>query len=660
MNAFMIFSQRYRPIVHSQHPNSDNRAVSKILGEKWYSLNQDEKKKYHEIATQLKQEHFKLHPEWKWRNKEKPTTTSAISTQQTISITTPTFSSFNDSDSTLTLIHNIENNNNNRLIALKNITKTNLLAEPNKYLKIEKFSSPILSNGGYKFDDETSGCVKMDLEEILNRHYHNKYNNNNNRKLNFVTDDTDDTENNNNNSNNQNNNVNRNNNNTSCGGTANENKIRHNSGQHQQHYMNHGKFLKKSNSSSKTSDSGFKSDFNNSEKSDTLSSDDLDVPQVRTNNIYATPSSLSCLSRISSNLPAMITPSPEFSDKLEDKLISKPTPIRPVIPNVASTTTTTIDSTNGFNPSGAVFKSKSKIIPIVKKQVDDNDDDDDDFEIKKLELELHTHKFTNLLLKNTLIEKVTSRSQQQSPTNDSATSTRTPILHGLLKIQDPTSLLASSIFLKINESVSNSPADLAVEAKTECEEDSDISLSSSPLDQSVAEKTPENDCYTPEMLQEHDECARRCLDETPSPDVNENLLDDNSTSSTLSMDSSDDLIMSNDKKRKRSLSKLSKNVCKYLFFLLMLKGCTHEIMVNEENESSDEDNNNNNNNRILMKQPLSENEMASNNCKKKNNVNRNKSQLLRTPKAALLEKRRNAVLSLLKEEIYPTGELDKK
>ena len=294
----MIFSQRYRPIVHSQHPNSDNRAVSKILGEKWYSLNQDEKKKYHEIATQLKQEHFKLHPEWKWRNKEKPTTTTAIrliSTQQTISITTPTFSTFNDSDPTLTLIHNIENNN--RLIALKNLTKTNLL-ESNKYLKIEttKFSSPIMSNDGYKFDDETSGCVKMDLEEILNRHYHNKDSNNNNnnnnnknRKLkhshsyNCVTDNTD---NNNKNYTNQNNNVNRtNNNNTSCGGNANENKIRHNSGQQQQQqYMNHSKFQKKSNLSSKTSDSGFKSDFNNSEKSDTLSSDDLDVPQARNKN----------------------------------------------------------------------------------------------------------------------------------------------------------------------------------------------------------------------------------------------------------------------------------------------------------------------------------------------------------------------------------------
>ena len=136
-------------------------------------------------------------------------------------------------------------------------------------------------------------------------------------------------------------------------------------------------------------------------------------------------------------------------------------------------------------------------------------------------------------------------------------------MHGLLKIQDPTSLLASSIFLKINDSVSNSRADLndrlAVETKTECQEDS-LSLSSSTLNQSVAEKTPENSCYTPNLLQEHDECARRCLDETPSPDVNDNLLD--GTSSTLSMDSNDDLIMSNGKKRKRSLSKFNRlKVC---------------------------------------------------------------------------------------------------
>jgi hypothetical protein len=40
-----------------------------MLGERWYLLNSTEKKKYHEIASQLKQDHFKANPDWKWRNK---------------------------------------------------------------------------------------------------------------------------------------------------------------------------------------------------------------------------------------------------------------------------------------------------------------------------------------------------------------------------------------------------------------------------------------------------------------------------------------------------------------------------------------------------------------------------------------------------------------
>ena len=69
MNAFMIFSQRERPLIHQQHPNCDNRAVSKMLGERWYSLSADEKSDYHKIASQLKQDHFKANPDWKWRNR---------------------------------------------------------------------------------------------------------------------------------------------------------------------------------------------------------------------------------------------------------------------------------------------------------------------------------------------------------------------------------------------------------------------------------------------------------------------------------------------------------------------------------------------------------------------------------------------------------------
>jgi len=66
MNAFMIFSKVHRPLVHQRYPNLDNRAVSKILGEWWYALGSTEKKKYHDLAAEVKEAHFKAHPEWKW------------------------------------------------------------------------------------------------------------------------------------------------------------------------------------------------------------------------------------------------------------------------------------------------------------------------------------------------------------------------------------------------------------------------------------------------------------------------------------------------------------------------------------------------------------------------------------------------------------------
>ena len=69
MNAFMIFSQQQRPLIHQQYPNCDNRAVSKMLGERWYSLSPLAKTSFHKLASQLKQDHFKANPDWKWRNR---------------------------------------------------------------------------------------------------------------------------------------------------------------------------------------------------------------------------------------------------------------------------------------------------------------------------------------------------------------------------------------------------------------------------------------------------------------------------------------------------------------------------------------------------------------------------------------------------------------
>ncbi|XP_069118802.1 protein capicua homolog [Argopecten irradians] len=71
MNAFMIFSKRHRHLVHQRHPNRDNRTVSKILGEWWYALGPKEKQKYHDLAYQVKEAHFKAYPDWKWCSKER-------------------------------------------------------------------------------------------------------------------------------------------------------------------------------------------------------------------------------------------------------------------------------------------------------------------------------------------------------------------------------------------------------------------------------------------------------------------------------------------------------------------------------------------------------------------------------------------------------------
>ncbi|KAM9299670.1 protein capicua homolog [Gastrophryne carolinensis] len=78
MNAFMIFSKRHRALVHQRHPNQDNRTVSKILGEWWYALGTKEKQKYHDLAFQVKEAHFKAHPDWKWCNKDRKKSSSDV------------------------------------------------------------------------------------------------------------------------------------------------------------------------------------------------------------------------------------------------------------------------------------------------------------------------------------------------------------------------------------------------------------------------------------------------------------------------------------------------------------------------------------------------------------------------------------------------------
>ncbi|XP_055330555.1 protein capicua homolog [Paramacrobiotus metropolitanus] len=76
MNAFMIFSKRHRPLVHQRYPNQDNRTVSKILSEWWYALEAESKKEYQKLAGQIRDAHFKAHPDWKWTSKDRKKSSS--------------------------------------------------------------------------------------------------------------------------------------------------------------------------------------------------------------------------------------------------------------------------------------------------------------------------------------------------------------------------------------------------------------------------------------------------------------------------------------------------------------------------------------------------------------------------------------------------------
>nr|XP_039258888.1 protein capicua homolog [Styela clava] len=100
MNAFMIFSKRHRALVHQYHPNQDNRTVSKILGEWWYALQPSEKREYHDLAFQVKEAHFKAHPDFKWCNKDRRKSGSTSRSRRTSE------SSVGSADSSLSRPHN--------------------------------------------------------------------------------------------------------------------------------------------------------------------------------------------------------------------------------------------------------------------------------------------------------------------------------------------------------------------------------------------------------------------------------------------------------------------------------------------------------------------------------------------------------------------------
>ncbi|XP_031558912.1 HMG box-containing protein 1-like isoform X2 [Actinia tenebrosa] len=72
MNAFMLFAKRFRVEITQAHPGKDNRAISVILGDKWKSMDEDDREQYVQEAKQLAEEHKKFNPDC-WKRKRSGT-----------------------------------------------------------------------------------------------------------------------------------------------------------------------------------------------------------------------------------------------------------------------------------------------------------------------------------------------------------------------------------------------------------------------------------------------------------------------------------------------------------------------------------------------------------------------------------------------------------
>ncbi|XP_069115780.1 uncharacterized protein [Argopecten irradians] len=71
MNAFLIFCKRHRTIVREKNPHLDNRSVTRILGDLWANLQDEEKSQYTDLAKQYKDAFMKANPDYKWHNPDR-------------------------------------------------------------------------------------------------------------------------------------------------------------------------------------------------------------------------------------------------------------------------------------------------------------------------------------------------------------------------------------------------------------------------------------------------------------------------------------------------------------------------------------------------------------------------------------------------------------
>nr|XP_042912455.1 transcription factor Sox-21-like [Parasteatoda tepidariorum] len=72
MNAFMIWSRVQRRRIARENPQLHNSEISKRLGAEWKQMDENEKGPFIDEAKRLRQEHLRLHPDYKYRTRQEP------------------------------------------------------------------------------------------------------------------------------------------------------------------------------------------------------------------------------------------------------------------------------------------------------------------------------------------------------------------------------------------------------------------------------------------------------------------------------------------------------------------------------------------------------------------------------------------------------------